>query len=97
MKGDTLEDVAKAQGVDAAELQKTVEKWNQYCADRKDPDFGYSAEMNVIGDGPLPHGLQARRALHHGRFDITPEAEVLTVEGTPIAGLYAAGEVAATR
>ena len=52
VKGDTLEDVAKAQGVDAAELQKTVEKWNQYCADGKDPDFGYSAEMNVIGDGP---------------------------------------------
>ncbi len=40
VKADTLDDVAKAQGVDAAELKKTVEKWNQYCADGKDPDFG---------------------------------------------------------
>lgn len=95
VKGDTLEDVAKAQGVDAAELQKTVEKWNQYCADGKDPDFGYSAEMNVIGDGPY-YLMACKPAVHYtmGGLHITPEAEVLTVEGTPIAGLYAAGEVA---
>lgn len=95
VKGDTLEDVAKAQGVDAAELKKTVEKWNQYCADGKDPDFGYSAEMNVIGDGPY-YLMACKPAVHYtmGGLRITPEAEVLTVEGAPIAGLYAAGEVA---
>ena len=64
VKGDTLEDVAKAQGVDAAELQKTVEKWNQYCADGKDPDFGYSAEMNVIGDGPY-YLMACKPAVHY--------------------------------
>ena len=95
VKADTLEDVAKAQGVDAAELKKTVEKWNQYCADGKDPDFGYSAEMNVIGDGPY-YLMACKPAVHYtmGGLHITPEAEVLTVEGAPIAGLYAAGEVA---
>ena len=95
VKADTLEDVAKAQGVDAAELKKTVEKWNKYCADGKDPDFGYSAEMNVIGDGPY-YLMACKPAVHYtmGGLHITPEAEVLTVEGAPIAGLYAAGEVA---
>ena len=95
VKADTLDDVAKAQGVDAEELKKTVEKWNQYCADGKDPDFGYSAEMNVIGDGPY-YLMACKPAVHYtmGGLHITPEAEVLTVEGTPIAGLYAAGEVA---
>ena len=95
VKADTLDDVAKAQGVDAAELKKTVEKWNQYCADGKDPDFGYSAEMNVIGDGPY-YLMACKPAVHYtmGGLHITPEAEVLTVDGTPIAGLYAAGEVA---
>ena len=95
VKADTLDDVAKAQGVDAAELKKTVEKWNQYCADGKDPDFGYSAEMNVIGDGPY-YLMACKPAVHYtmGGLHITPEAEVLTVDGTPIAGLYATGEVA---
>ena len=95
VKADTLEEVAKAQGVDAAELQKTVDKWNEYCAAGSDPDFGYSAEMNVIEDGPY-YLMACKPAVHYtmGGLHITPEAEVLTVNGTPIAGLYAAGEVA---
>lgn len=95
VKADTLDEVAKAQGVDAEELKKTVEKWNKYCADGKDPDFGYSAEMNVIGDGPY-YLMACKPAVHYtmGGLHITPEAEVLTKDGKPIAGLYAAGEVA---
>lgn len=51
--------------------------------------------MNVIGDGPY-YLMACKPAVHYtmGGLHITPEAEVLTVEGTPIAGLYAAGEVA---
>ncbi len=95
VKGDTLEEVAKAQGVDAAELQKTVDKWNKYCADGKDPDFGYSAEMNVIEEGPY-YLMACKPAVHYtmGGLHITPEAEVLDKNGKPIAALYAAGEVA---
>lgn len=95
VKADTLDEVAKAQGVDAEELKKTVEKWNKYCADGKDPDFGYSAEMNVIEDGPY-YLMACKAAVHYtmGGLHITPEAEVLDKNGKPIAALYAAGEVA---
>ncbi|MEC4271933.1 flavocytochrome c [Adlercreutzia sp. R25] len=95
VKADTLEEVAKAQGVDPTELQATVDKWNQYCAEGKDPDFGYSAEMNTIEDGPY-YLMACKPAVHYtmGGLHITPEAEVLTVDETVIPGLYAAGEVA---
>ena len=95
VKADTLDEVAQAQGVDAGELKKTVDAWNQYCADGKDPDFGYSAEMNTIEEGPY-YLMACKPAVHYtmGGLHITPEAEVLTVDARVIPGLYAAGEVA---
>ena len=95
VKADTLDEVAQAQGVDAEELKKTVDAWNQYCADGKDPDFGYSAEMNTIEEGPY-YLMACKPAVHYtmGGLHITPKAEVLTVDAQVIPGLYAAGEVA---
>ncbi len=95
VKADTLDEVAQAQGVDAEELKKTVDAWNQYCADGKDPDFGYSAEMNTIEEGPY-YLMACKPAVHYtmGGLHITPKAEVLTVDEQVIPGLYAAGEVA---
>ena len=95
VKADTLDEVAQAQGVDAEELKKTVDAWNQYCADGKDPDFGYSAEMNTIEEGPY-YLMACKPAVHYtmGGLHITPKTEVLTVDAQVIPGLYAAGEVA---
>ncbi len=95
VKADTLDEVAQAQGVDAEELKKTVDAWNRYCADGKDPDFGYSAEMNTIEEGPY-YLMACKPAVHYtmGGLHITPKAEVLTVDAQVIPGLYAAGEVA---
>ncbi len=96
VKGDTIEEVAKAQGVDPAELQATVEQWNGYCAEGSDPDFSYSGtEMNTIEEGPF-YLMACKPAVHYtmGGLHITPEAEVLTVDEEVIPGLYAAGEVA---
>ena len=52
VKGDTIEAVCEPLGVDAAELEKTVGKWNGYCKDGKDPDFNYRAAMHPIEGGP---------------------------------------------
>lgn len=96
VKGDTIAEVAKAQGVDADELEATVEKWNGYCAEGSDPDYSYSgAEMNTIEEGPF-YLMACKPAVHYtmGGLHITPEAEVLTVDEEVIPGLYAAGEVA---
>lgn len=95
VKGDTLEAVCEPFGVDAAELAKTVEKWNQYCKDGKDPDFNYRGDFNAIEDGPY-YLMAYKPAVHYtmGGLHINPDAQVLDSTGKPIAGLYAAGEVA---
>lgn len=96
VKADTLDEVAKAQGVDPEALKKTVEQWNEYCKKGSDPDFHYSGEeMNTIEEGPY-YLMACKPAVHYtmGGLHITPEAEVLDKDGKPIAALYAAGEVA---
>lgn len=95
VKGDTLEAVCEPFGVDAAELQKTVEKWNQYCKDGNDPDFNYRSDFNPIEEGPY-YLMAYKPAVHYtmGGLHINPEAQVLDDAGAPIGGLFAAGEVA---
>ena len=95
VKGDTLEAVCEPFGVDAAELAKTVEKWNQYCKDGNDPDFNFRGDFNAIEDGPY-YLMAYKPAVHYtmGGLHINTDAQVLDDADAPIPGLYAAGEVA---
>ena len=95
VKGDTLDDVASQMEVDAAELKKTVDTWNSYCKDGKDPDFNYRGEMNPIEEGPY-YLMACKPAVHYtmGGLHINTDAQVLDESGAPIPGFYAAGEVA---
>lgn len=94
-KGDTLDDVAEQMGVDAAELKKTVDTWNTYCKDGKDPEFNYRGDFNPIEEGPY-YLMACKPAVHYtmGGLHINPDAQVLDEAGAAIPGLYAAGEVA---
>ncbi len=82
-------------GVDAAELAKTVEKWNQYCKDGNDPDFNFRGDFNAIEGGPY-YLMAYKPAVHYtmGGLHINTDAQVLDDADAPIPGLYAAGEVA---
>lgn len=95
VKADTIAEACEPFGIDAAELEKTVEKWNQYCADGKDPDFNYRAAMHPIEDGPY-YVMAYKPSVHYtmGGLHINTEAQVLDTAGAPIAGLFAAGEQA---
>ena len=95
VKGDTLEAVCEPFGVDAAELAKTVEKWNQYCKDGNDPDFNFRGDFNAIEGGPY-YLMAYKPAVHYtmGGLHINTDAQVLDDADAPIPGLYAAGEVA---
>ncbi|MGO4283173.1 FAD-dependent oxidoreductase [Bosea sp. TAB14] len=107
VKGETLAELASKLGVNAPQLQKTVETFNGYAATGIDPDFGRgtTAYQRNLGDpkhGPNP----TMRALENGPFyavklypgDIGASAGLVTdaharVLGKdgPIAGLYAIG------
>ena len=83
-------------------LRNTIEKYNSYVDAQEDPDFGKG-----IIDGKIDlEGIEAnpevgicisprKASIHHtmGGVTIDTNACVLTEDGTPIAGLFAAGEV----
>ena len=94
-KGETIAEACEPFGIDAAELQKTVEKWNGYCKDGADPDFNYRAALNPIEGGPY-YILAYKPSVHYtmGGLHINTDAQVLDSDGAPIPRLFAAGEQA---
>ena len=92
-KADTIEDLAKQMNVPVAELDQTINKYNQDCADGTDSLFGKDKEYLV----PVNHGPYYGFKLNVGAFctmgglQVTPANEVLDNSGKVIKGLYAAG------
>jgi succinate dehydrogenase/fumarate reductase flavoprotein subunit len=109
--GDTIEEIEQEAGFVSGTLQNTVSLYNQYAEQDKDPVFhkspdwvkplskppfalvSYNYEEIIArtygGDstGPLTFSL--------GGLHTRPTGEVVTVDGTVIPGLYAAGRTVA--
>ncbi len=95
VQADTIEDLATQMGVDASNLQATVEAWNQAVAEQNDEAFGRTTGMDVdISVAPF-YAIQIAPGIHHtmGGVKIDTTASVIGVDGEPIPGLFAAGEV----
>ncbi len=94
VKADTVEEAAAHFGIDAAELQDTIDRYNQYCADGKDLEFNKRGELTAFTDGPY-YIMKTTPAIHHtmGGLKINTNAQVLDTNNEVIPGLYAAGEV----
>ena len=93
--GETLEEAAAAAGIDADALKATVERYNGFVATGVDEDFGRAeAYLTMpIGDGPYYIIEQKPRfATTMGGLVVNTSMQVLSTSGSPIAGLYAAGE-----
>lgn len=95
VKADTIKEVADFFGIDAAELEKTVAKYNQYAKDGKDLEFNKRGKLTPFeGKGPF-YIMKAVPAVHHtmGGVKIDENARVINTNGGVIKGLYGAGEV----
>jgi succinate dehydrogenase/fumarate reductase flavoprotein subunit len=111
----TLDALAEMLEVPAAELEATVERWNQHVAAGHDPDFlrGEAAYDRWWGDpnrkgqkdatlGTIGRGAFYAIKVNSGALGtkggprVDPNARVLDMEGEPIPGLYAAGNVMAS-
>lgn len=94
VKADTLEEAAAFFEIDAVELKKTVENYNQYAKDGKDLEFNKRGKLVPFGEGPY-YIMVSKPAVHHtmGGVKINTDAQVIDTEGNVIKGLYAAGEV----
>ena len=93
--GETLEEAAAAAGIDAEALTATVERYNGFVAAGVDEDFGRSADYMTMAIGAGPYYLieqKPRFATTMGGLVVNTSMQVLDTNGSPIAGLYAAGE-----
>ncbi len=94
VEGDSVEDLAAKLEMDPAVLQATLDTYNGYVASGTDADFGRT-DMKVSLETPKFYAGKCAPAVHHtmGGLKIDTSAQVLNEQGSPIAGLYAAGEV----
>ncbi|MBQ6468916.1 MAG: flavocytochrome c [Lachnospiraceae bacterium] len=95
VQADTIEGLAEQLGIDPAVLADTLQKWNQYVADKNDPDFGRDTGMDADLSKAPYYAIKIAPGIHHtmGGVKINTEAQVIDTEGSPIPGLFAAGEV----
>ena len=95
VQGDTIEALAEQLDIDPATLADTLKTWNQYVADGKDPDFDRTTGMDAdLSQAPY-YAIKIAPGIHHtmGGVKIDTSARVIDVNGKPIPGLFAAGEV----
>ena len=97
MKFDTLADLAKHYKMPAGELEKTVERYNEFVKKGKDEDFDKPIKLTdgiTISQAPF-YAMRGAPKLHHtmGGVKINNKAQVLNIDDEPIKGLYAAGEI----
>ena len=93
-QGETYEELAEALGMDEAAFAETMNTWNGYVEAKNDPEFGRTSFANPLNTAPY-YAIKVTAGVHHtmGGLKINPAAEVLTEDGSAIAGLFAAGEV----
>ncbi len=112
LRAETLEELGAKAGINGQRLAETVARWNTFCANGKDLDFdkGESAFDRFQGahDAQYPNfGTIEKRSFYalpvhpgvlgtKGGPRTNAKAQVMSVRGQAIPGLYAAGNVAAS-
>jgi flavocytochrome c len=97
-KAETLAELAQRMEVDAPTFLATVERYNKACVERleTEPQFGKPLSSSKAFDAPPYYAMQifplARKNFGGVKTDL--RCRVLDAQLEPIAGLYAAGEVA---
>lgn len=97
---DTLEELAAIVGVDGDRLAQTVERYNRTVTEGTADELGRESLCNGVGElRPItqsPFYAYPAKSLMTTTYcgvKVTPDAEVVDVEGGVISGLYAIGEV----
>ena len=93
-KADTLIDLALKMDIDPRAFVATIEKYNKYCEQGKDPDFGKKAEYLKPVRKPPFYAFWGQRftEVTHGGIAVNEEGEVLDTKGKVMPGLYAGGD-----
>jgi fumarate reductase flavoprotein subunit len=97
IRANTLEALAKQMGVDPRIFLATVKRYNNFCAEGKDTDFGKSPEHLYPIKTPPFYAVRTLVQPHGGCCGVAINAnmEVKAAKGGVVGGLYASGDVAA--
>ena len=95
-EGEDIAALAALVAIPAETLAASLDRYNAQQKAGVDDDFGRSAtEMTAALVTPPYYAVRVTPAIHHtmGGLSVNAETQVLRADGTPIPGLYAAGEV----
>lgn len=95
LQGETVDALAEAMNVPAGQLKTTMDTWNRSVNNKKDAEFSRTTGMdNDLSAAPY-YAIKIGPGIHYtmGGVKINTNTEVLDKEGSPIPGLFAAGEV----
>ena len=95
-EGNTIAELADAISIPSADLEATLNRYNAQQKAGVDEDFGRSAAQLTASLETAPYyAVCVTPAIHHtmGGLSVNTNTQVLRTDGTPIPGLYAAGEV----
>lgn len=95
VSADTLEALAEKIGVSAEGLVNEVQKYNGYCENGFDPQFGRAKDTLIpLGEGPY-YAIELHPTVLNtqGGPERNEKAEVISLDGEPIPHLYSAGEL----
>lgn len=97
-KADTIAELAEKIGVPDQELEATIERWNAACEAGEDEQFGRpAAGMAPLNTAPYyAFSAEPMIAWSNGGPRRDEKSRVLRTDGSPIDGLFAAGEVSST-
>ena len=90
---DTIEELAKKMGIDAAQLKKTVDRYNELCEKGVDEDFGKPAkDLQPLSTPPYSAAFFGGHVLCTlDGLRIDENMRVLDANKQPIESLYAVG------
>ena len=96
VEGNSIPELANLIGIPSESLTESLAHYNTQQKAGVDDDFGRSAtEMTSALETAPFYAVRVTPAIHHtmGGLSVNTETQVLKTDGTPIPGLYAAGEV----
>lgn len=98
-RADSLAELAGQIGVSPAALTATIRRYNDYCFNGKDEEFGKSPEnLQPIGDKGPYYAVYGQRFSEgaFGGLRVNPRCEVTREDGSVIPGLYGVGDATST-
>ena len=86
VQADTIEGLAELLEIDPGTLAKTLEDWNGYVKNQRDPDFGRTTGMDADLTTPPYYAIKIAPGIHHtmGGVKINTAAQVINTEDQPI-------------